>query len=193
MNSESPFNSTTTFYAPLGKRLLAFILDLIILVIPSSIAGHIIPIVGGIIVLFLYGPILESSEIKATLGKHLVGIQVVDMMGRKISLRMAVLRNVLKFVSSVLLFIGFFFAIFTRKKQTLHDLLSDTLVVYGRSDYPIADAWLKGVKDLFQFDSFPSQESSQTLDQLERLQALRNQGALTEEEFQEQKRKILSE
>ncbi len=170
-------------YASLGRRFLALLLDFMILSIPCAIAGHVVPVVGSLVVLFFYAPILESSEMRATLGKHLVGIQVADPMGRRISLRAATVRNILKFVSSVLLFIGFFFALFTQKKQTLHDLLADTLVVYGRRECSIADAWMASVRELFH---------SGPLSQLERLQALRDRGTLTEEEFQEQKRKILS-
>lgn len=188
MTSE-PITST---YASLGRRFLALLLDLMILFLPCAIAGHIIPVVGSFIVLFFYAPILESSEIRATLGKHLVGIQVTDPMGRRISLRAATVRNVLKSVSSVLLFIGFFFALFTQRKQTLHDLLADTLVVYGRSERPIADVWMANVRELFQASPSSAYESTSTLSQLERLQALRNNGSLTEEEFQQQKRRILS-
>ena len=180
-------------YASLGRRFLAFLLDSMILFIPCAIAGHVIPVVGGLIVYFFYAPILESSEIRATLGKYLVGIQVTDPMGRRISLRAATARNVLKFVSSVLLFIGYFFALFTQRKQTLHDLLADTLVVYGRSERPIADAWMENVRELFQSTPLASNGASASLSKLERLQALRDKGALSEEEFREQKRKIVSE
>jgi uncharacterized RDD family membrane protein YckC len=170
-------------YASLGRRCLAMLLDFMILAIPCLIASQIIPVLGSLMVLFFYAPVLESSEIRATLGKHLVGIQVSDPMGRRISFRAALVRNGLKFVSSVLLCIGFFFALFTEKRQTLHDLLADTLVVYGRSERPIGDAWMATVRELF---SSPSPLSA-----LERLQSLRENGTLTEEEFQQQKRKIL--
>ncbi len=188
MNSEPLLSA----YASLGRRFLALLLDLMILFIPCAIAGHVIPVVGSLVVLFFYAPILESSEIRATLGKHLVGIQVTDPMGRRISLRAAMVRNVLKFVSSMLLFIGFFFALFTQKKQALHDLLADTLVVYGRSERPIADAWMASVRELFRSGPLSANESFSALSQLERLQALRDKGTITEEEFQEQKQKILS-
>ncbi|MGK5081717.1 RDD family protein [Bdellovibrionota bacterium FG-1] len=182
-----------TSYAPLGRRFLALLLDLMILFIPCALAGHIIPVIGSLVVLFFYAPILESSELRATLGKHLVGIQVTDPMGRRISLRAATIRNVLKFVSSMLLFIGFFFALFNPKKQTLHDLLADTLVVYGRSERPIADAWMAQIRELFQSSPAPTEptETPSVLSQLERLQALRDKAALTEDEFQEQKRALL--
>ena len=116
-----------------------------------------------------------------------------DPMGRRISLRAAIVRDLLKWVSVVLLFVGFFFALFTPKKQALHDLLADTLVVYGRSSRSIADAWVAAVKDLFHMvPTTTAPKGDEDLRQLERLQALREKGALSEEEFNIQKRKIVS-
>lgn len=181
--------SPDSLYASLGRRLLAFILDAVILFLPCAIGGHLIPFIGGVIVWFFYAPILEASELRATLGKHLMGIQVVDTAGRRISLRASIIRNVLKFASSILLFIGFFFALFTARRQALHDILAETTVVYGRSSQPVADAWIATTRDLFQTHSPGSSHS--TISQLERIQTLRDRGALTEEEFQEQKRRIL--
>ncbi len=184
----------STHLASFGRRTMAFLLDCLIMAIPCAIGAHLIPIAGGFVVWFLYHPILESSEIRATLGKHLVGIQVCDLTGRRISLRAAIVRNLLKWVSLVLAFIGFIFALFTPKRQALHDFLADTLVVYGRSSRSIADAWVASMRELFQMT--PLAESSRPsdggLEQLERLQALREKGALSEDEFQAQKQKILS-
>ncbi len=182
------------FYASIGRRLLAFFLDGLILILPSIVANSVLPVLGGILIWFFYAPILESSELRATVGKHLVGIQVTDEMGRRISLRAAVVRNLLKVISTVLLFVGFFFALFTRRKQTLHDMLADTFVVYGRSEQAMADAWLASVKDCLSsigVTSGTSATTASTLVQLERLQALREKGALSEEEFQAAKNKLL--
>ncbi len=174
----------------LGRRLLALVFDGIILFIPCVLANHIIPVVGSIVVWFFYAPILESSELKATLGKYLVGIQVVDPVGRRVSIRAATVRNVLKFVSCILLFIGFIFALFTKNKQTLHDILADTVVIYSRSELLIMDVWIRSIKELFNSNHSSLNEQS-TILQLERLQSLRDRGTITEEEFQNEKRKIL--
>ncbi len=177
-------------YASIEKRFLAFVLDAIILCIPCTIGNYSMPFLGGIVVLFFYAPILESSVLQATLGKYLVGIQVVDLAGQRLSLRVASIRNFLKFFSSALLFAGFFFAFFTEKKQALHDLLADTMVVYGKSERPVVDVWISSVKQVFRFNF--SDNSALIISQLERLQVLRDRGVLTEEEFQDQKRKILA-
>jgi uncharacterized RDD family membrane protein YckC len=183
----------TTPYASLTRRFGALVLDFLILLIPCAIGSHLIPFLGGIAVWFFYGPILESSELRATFGKHLMGIQVVDSAGRRISFRAALIRNALKLVSGLILFLGFIFALFSPKRQTLHDLLAETFVVYGRSTRHFTDAWSAQVKNVFHSVDWTAKESASaaTLAALERLQALRQNGTLTEEEFQAQKKKIL--
>jgi uncharacterized RDD family membrane protein YckC len=185
-----------TNYASFGRRFCAFLLDALIIAIPLAVGGHLVPIFGGILVMFLYAPILECSPLQATIGKHLMGIQVVDLQGRRISFQAALIRNVVKVFSTGILFIGYLFALFTEKHQALHDLLADTLVVYGRNDtQPIVDAWSTTVKDVFQGakSTVAGGLGGDALTNLERLQNLRERGAITEDEFQTQKRKILGE
>ncbi len=170
-------------YASLWKRFLALFLDSLIVLIPAALAGDILPVLGGLIVWFFYAPVLESSKIQATLGKYCLSIRVTDLTGQRITLKAATIRNALKCVSSVMVFVGFVFALFSSKKQTFHDLLSDTLVMEGRIEHPVTEAWVENVKTVF---------GNTTLSEIERLQALREKGALTEEEFQEQKKAILS-
>jgi uncharacterized RDD family membrane protein YckC len=205
----SEIGSATHIYASISRRFAALLLDGLILTIPAAVGAHLIPVVGGIVVWFFYAPLMEASALRATLGKHLMGIQVCDELGRRISLRAAVIRNLLKAVSSVLLFLGFIVALFSNRKQTLHDMVADTFVVYGRSDAPVVDTWVASVKELFNAgdsnngasgipngapslsDVGPNGQAASTVAELERLQALREKGALTEEEFQLAKRKIL--
>lgn len=180
--------------ASLGRRALAALLDTLILAIPCAIAAHLLPVVGGFLVVFLYAPVLEASEVRATLGKHLMGIQVADIQGRRISFRAALIRNILKLVSSVLFMAGHVVALFTARRQTLHDLLAETVVVYGRSERSIADAWMETMKSLVGSVgplTTGSASADASLSALERLQALRERGALSEEEFQAAKKKVL--
>jgi uncharacterized RDD family membrane protein YckC len=185
----NPSMSVPSFdYASFGRRFLAFILDAMILAIPCMIANHIIPIVGSIAVAFFYGPILESSDLQATLGKHLMGIQVVDLQGRRISLQASLIRNVIKIFSTGILFLGYFFALFTQRHQALHDMLADTVIIYGRNDRPVADAWMDKTKEVFRGIGTTGGDR---ISKLERLQALREKGTITEEEFLAQKKAIL--
>jgi uncharacterized RDD family membrane protein YckC len=84
-------------------------------------------IIGGIIS-WLYWAILESSSMQATLGKMALGIIVTDNKGRKISFGRATGRYFAKIGSAILL-IGFIMAGFTKKKEAIHDMVADTLVV----------------------------------------------------------------
>jgi uncharacterized RDD family membrane protein YckC len=173
-------------YASFGRRTGALFLDWFILFIPFAVANHIVPILGGVIVFVLYAPILESSALEATLGKYWMGIQVKDAVGRRVSFKTALLRNIAKIFSTSFLFLGFIPALFTRQKQSLHDLMVGTIVVFGRSESTVASAWENSVRNLFR--SPLTAESA--ISKLEKLQDLRERGALTEEEFQAQKSKL---
>jgi uncharacterized RDD family membrane protein YckC len=80
-------------------------------------------------VLIPYFTLLESSRLQATFGKLLLGIRIVDLSGKRISLARGVGRFFAKALSEQVLLIGYFMAAFSEKKQTLHDLLAGTLVV----------------------------------------------------------------
>jgi uncharacterized RDD family membrane protein YckC len=136
-------------YASIWRRFVAMLLDGLILLVPVAVAHVVIPVVGGVLIFLCYAPILESSELRATIGKHLMGIQVANMSSRRIKFRVALIRNVFKLVSASLLFLGHFLAFFTRHRQSLHDLVAETVVVYGRSNKPIVDAWLDSARSLW--------------------------------------------
>lgn len=78
---------------------------------------------------WLYFSILESSVRQATLGKKAMNIKVVDITGQRISFLRASARHFSRYLSSLILFIGFFMAAFTERKQALHDMIVSTLVV----------------------------------------------------------------
>ena len=78
---------------------------------------------------WLYYSLLESSAWQATLGKKALGLEVTDLDGNRISFGRATGRFFAKFISWIILFIGFIMAGFTEKKQALHDILAGTLVI----------------------------------------------------------------
>jgi uncharacterized RDD family membrane protein YckC len=78
---------------------------------------------------FLYWPVLESSRWQATVGKRIMGLQVTDAHGGRLSFVHALMRMLAKIVSSIPLGLGFVVAAFTARKQALHDLIVRTLVV----------------------------------------------------------------
>ncbi|MBS1680818.1 MAG: RDD family protein [Bacteroidetes bacterium] len=77
----------------------------------------------------LYYSLMESSKYQATVGKLALGIIVTDASGNKLDLSKALIRNICKIISSMILCIGFIMAAFTEKKQALHDMIASTLVV----------------------------------------------------------------
>jgi uncharacterized RDD family membrane protein YckC len=82
-----------------------------------------------IIVHWLYYSLLESSAWQGTLGKKALGLEVTDLDGSRISFGRATGRFFAKFISWIILGIGFIMAGFTEKKQALHDILAGTLVI----------------------------------------------------------------
>jgi uncharacterized RDD family membrane protein YckC len=72
---------------------------------------------------------MESSSSQATIGKMLMGIKVTDMDGKRITFGRASGRFFGKVLSKLILYIGFIMAAFTEKKQGLHDILAETLVL----------------------------------------------------------------
>ncbi|MGH8634459.1 MAG: RDD family protein, partial [Burkholderiales bacterium] len=82
-----------------------------------------------IVVSILYWPLMESSGRQATIGKQLLGIQVTDANGARLTFVRALLRNLAKILSSLPFGLGFLLAAFTARKQALHDMITKCLVV----------------------------------------------------------------
>ena len=77
----------------------------------------------------LYYSYMESSKYQATLGKLALGIKVTDVRHQPIDFSKALLRNLSKYLSTLILWIGYIMIIFDDRKQGLHDKIADTLVV----------------------------------------------------------------
>jgi uncharacterized RDD family membrane protein YckC len=82
-----------------------------------------------IVLHWLYYSLLESSAWQATLGKKALGLEVTDLDGNRIGFGRATGRFFAKFISWIILLIGYIMAGFTEKKQALHDILAGTLVI----------------------------------------------------------------
>ncbi|MDZ4738201.1 MAG: RDD family protein [Rhodospirillaceae bacterium] len=72
---------------------------------------------------------LECSPYQGTLGKVALGLRVTDLEGGRIRPLRATVRYFAKYLSAAILMIGFFMAIFTRRRQALHDLIAGTVVI----------------------------------------------------------------
>jgi uncharacterized RDD family membrane protein YckC len=86
----------------------------------------------NVLVNWLYSALQESSSTQATIGKKAMGLMVTDLEGNRISFGRATGRFFAKYLSTVILFIGYLMMLWSEKRQTLHDKLAETLVI--RSD-----------------------------------------------------------
>lgn len=82
-----------------------------------------------LLVVMLYYAAMESSKFQGTIGKLALGIKVTDVNGERITFSKALLRNLSKIISGVILMIGYLMILFDSKKQGLHDKIADTYVV----------------------------------------------------------------
>ena len=82
-----------------------------------------------VVINWLYEALLTSSERGATLGKMAVGLRVVTEQGERISFLRATGRYFAKYVSALILGIGFLMVAFTDRKRGLHDMIAGTLVI----------------------------------------------------------------
>ena len=83
---------------------------------------------------WLYFALCESSVWQATLGKRALGIRVTDLNGQRISFMRATGRYFGKLLSAFFFCVGFLMVAWTQRKQGLHDLLAQTLVLNGRAN-----------------------------------------------------------
>lgn len=142
-------------YASFGKRLLAAILDGVILYFVNMIIMAILglsmfnpgnlsdPDVLGaflskmfslysvtVVSNWLYYALMESSEKQGTIGKMAMGIKVVSAKDNtRLSFGQATGRHFGKFISAMILGIGYLMMLWSNKSQTLHDSIAGTLVI----------------------------------------------------------------
>jgi uncharacterized RDD family membrane protein YckC len=85
--------------------------------------------VAALVLTWLYFALMESSPRGATVGKMVCGLRVVDQQGNRISFARATGRFFAKFISGMILLIGYLMVAFTDRKRGLHDIMAGTLVV----------------------------------------------------------------
>ena len=146
-------------YAGFWKRFLAALIDLLLVAVAWFVTAFICGFLYGVVVGeepddpavnalslvawgatailgWLYYALMESSAKQATLGKMALGIVVTDGQGRRMLFGRATGRYFGRILSSIILYIGFIIIAFTERKQGLHDMIADCLVVVKRRDNP---------------------------------------------------------
>ncbi|MCL2701460.1 MAG: RDD family protein [Phycisphaerae bacterium] len=127
------------------SRLLAFLVDQVVMVVAAGVAGAVIGGVFGLfspdtaamfgILLFFtvwtgYGIVLEWFWRGQTLGKYVMGLRVVDQSGLNLRFSQIVIRNLVRFVDNLPAgLIGGLACTLTRRCQRLGDLAANTVVI----------------------------------------------------------------
>jgi len=81
--------------------------------------------IGG----WLYSAFSESSKWRATIGKRIIGLQVVNASGGQLTFGQASVRHFMKFLSLFTAAVGFMMAGWTKRRQALHDMPADCVVI----------------------------------------------------------------
>jgi uncharacterized RDD family membrane protein YckC len=83
----------------------------------------------SLLIYLVYAAVMESSRLQGTLGKWLLSINVVTVQGESLDVRRAAWRNLSKPLSFFTI-IGLLAAFRSPLRQTWHDRLAGTVVVY---------------------------------------------------------------
>jgi uncharacterized RDD family membrane protein YckC len=191
-------------YAGFWIRVLALFIDALIMILPGLALNLVLPVFGSLFLGILYKPFFESSALQATPGKALLGLRVTTLDGGRITFKQSFIRYLSYLVSTIILFVGCIMVAFTQKKQGLHDMIAETLVVKQVSPtVNYLEAWVDEVQSVFNIGktstegrgpvaSAAAPVSSYVTTQIEELHQLYAKGILTEEEFTRKKQELLS-
>lgn len=147
-------NKTESSYRPAGfwSRIAAYLLDILIvslgeavlkvmlfpmkLLMPGWFSYQILftMTLEDIIIwllIFTYFSLM-TWQFGATVGKKIMGLQVISTENRVLTLWEVIYREVPGRFLTTITIIGYFMATGNRKHQALHDMLSDTQVIYGK-------------------------------------------------------------
>ncbi|RLD65493.1 MAG: hypothetical protein DRI84_06730, partial [Bacteroidetes bacterium] len=145
MNTAVQKKSTTQEKPGFFIRLVAFYIDQLIiflLIIPLStsliyifsLSGNksieIIVIIVSIIITSTYFILLQSSSLKGTFGKLILGMRIVGLKEQKLTVVQAALRFFYKYLCFITFGIGFLPIIFRKDKRGIHDILAKTKIYY---------------------------------------------------------------
>lgn len=128
-------SSTGAEFAAFKPRAIAFLIDVVPLYIVALMLTSIMPGFGGMLWLVgtgVYFTLFTAGTWQATPGKRCMGLQVIRTNGAAVDRAHALGRYFGYIASSTIFGLGFFLPLFTAEKTALHDLLSDTRVIYGK-------------------------------------------------------------
>ncbi len=181
MDDNSSLSSNTFKYAGFRKRLLAYLVDMLIISLigfglqsllgqnpleilkANSLAQYqelitnrsVFPSVLMFILTYGFYILMWVNNKGATPGKELMGIKIVKTDGSSVDYPAAILRSVFGYtLSSIVLSLGFFWVIWDKKKQGWHDKIAGTVVVETGRKPRIALAVFLSLVGIFIFLSY---------------------------------------
>jgi uncharacterized RDD family membrane protein YckC len=120
-------------YARITPRAVALFIDLLIIGLLTTVVAAALGIDShgwiASLISWLYFAAQESSGWMGTIGKRMMGLAVQGIDGRQLSFGRASIRWAGRWVSGLIFGLGYVLALFTDKRQTLHDLLAGTVVI----------------------------------------------------------------
>ena len=174
-------------YAGFWKRFAALIIDGCILAVVYLLLMifPFFPMLFWVLISGYYHVVFETSPLRATPGKALMKMAVLKTNGTSLTVKDSIARFALSFLSSMLLCMGYFISLFTEKKQTLHDIVADTIVVEEVfSTYNFWKIFVDRSKEIFT-------KPATTHQSLEELYNLHQKGILSDEEYRIKKEEYL--
>lgn len=146
-------------YAGIIKRFIALNIDLIFIfsfvflyALINTKYYEIIPYYYYFLItifLFIFYKIFSEAIFSKTIGKKIVGIEIIKEDG-KISFSSAFLRNIFIVFDFLTLGIGIILSLFDKKKRMLHDIMSKTIVI-NKEEVPLNDDYAPFIIRLFAF------------------------------------------
>lgn len=121
-----------TCLSGLANLLIGFIFGLILTTGGVNVGGsraQAFCYLLGLLVIALYYILMESSSNRATYGKQWLGLEVTNLSFNQISLGQGAGRYFGRWISALILGIGYLMQPFNTKKQALHDMMAGTVVV----------------------------------------------------------------
>jgi uncharacterized RDD family membrane protein YckC len=130
--------------APTGKasgpragfwtRFAAAIVDGLVLAVPNIVLfllfSEAVANLLGLIIAIAYFAYFEGGPTGQTVGKRALGIRVIDFKaGGPIGYGRGVLRYIGRFLSTIVVFLGYLWMLWDPEKQTWHDKIAGTVVV----------------------------------------------------------------
>src|SRR5436305_1558864 len=133
-----PSGPRASFFRRLGAALIDSILVGIVIGVLEAIVGRGLGGLVGLAVAIGYYGWLEGSPSGQTIGKRALGIRVYDFRaGGPIGTSRGILRYFGRILSTIPIFLGYFWMLWDPEKQTWHDKIAGSVVVPVDS-YPVA-------------------------------------------------------